>query len=227
MNQVVAKAIVLKRLDFQEAARIVTFLTRGHGKITLIAKGVRRSKSKLASGIELFSISDITYIPAKKDIGTLVSARLETHFGNIVTDINRTMFAYEALKKIHKITEDEVDEEYFALLAGTMQALDSAQIPQVVTEVWFYVRLLQLTGHGINSHGDNKGSTLVAGQNYLFSYDDMAFYQHPDGSFDDKHIKVMRLASTHSPQALSKVGGVNELCQDLRPLVVQASALIH
>lgn len=67
MNQIVTKGIVLSRTEFGEADRIITVLTTDHGKIRLIAKGVRRIKSKSAGGIELFSVSDITYIPGRRD----------------------------------------------------------------------------------------------------------------------------------------------------------------
>ncbi len=113
MNQIVTKGIVLTRTDYGEADRIITMLTPDQGKVRVIAKGVRRVKSKLAGGIELFSVSSITYIPGRKEIGTLVSTRLQQHFGNIVKDIDRTMLGYELLKRLNKATEDDVDDDYF------------------------------------------------------------------------------------------------------------------
>ena len=94
MKQIVTRGIILSRTDFGEADRILTILTHEQGKIRGIAKGVRKVKSKLAGGIELFSISQISFIQGKSDIYTLTSTRLEKHFGNIVHDIDRTMYAY-------------------------------------------------------------------------------------------------------------------------------------
>ncbi|MDO8591465.1 MAG: DNA repair protein RecO, partial [bacterium] len=71
MNRYVTQGIVLSRTDFGEADRILTFLTNDHGKVRAIAKGVRKSKSKLAGGIELFSISDLTLIIGRGEINTL------------------------------------------------------------------------------------------------------------------------------------------------------------
>jgi DNA repair protein RecO (recombination protein O) len=84
MNQIITTAIILRRTDFGEADRILTLITPDHGKIRLMAKGVRRPKSKLAGGIELFSVSKISYIKGRSEIGTLVSAQLNTHYGTIV-----------------------------------------------------------------------------------------------------------------------------------------------
>ena len=49
------KAIVLRRTDYGEADRILQLLTPS-GKRSVIARGVRKEKSKLAGGIELFSV---------------------------------------------------------------------------------------------------------------------------------------------------------------------------
>src|SRR4051812_30345333 len=105
MRQIVTKGIVLSRTDFGEADRILTVLTPNEGKISLMAKGVRKIKSKLAGGIELFSISSITFIPGRGEVGTLISSRLDIHFSNIVRDINRTMLGYDMLKLINRVTE--------------------------------------------------------------------------------------------------------------------------
>ena len=104
-NQRRTQCIVLLRVDYGEADRIVTVLTPDVGKLTLMAKGVRKVKSKLAGGIELFSTSEITYLPGRGSIATLVSTRLDTHYGTIVSDINRTMLGYELIKLLDKTTE--------------------------------------------------------------------------------------------------------------------------
>jgi DNA repair protein RecO len=68
--QIVTKGIVLSRRDYQEADRILSVLTPDNGKVSLIAKGVRKPKSKLAGGIELFSVSQLTYLPSHNDLKT-------------------------------------------------------------------------------------------------------------------------------------------------------------
>ena len=113
MNQLVTTGIVLHRTNYGEADRIITILTPDMGKLHLIARGVRKVNAKLAGGIELFSVSSVTFIRGKGELGTMVSARLEEHFGEIAKDIDRTMLGYELIKKLDKITEDEADESWF------------------------------------------------------------------------------------------------------------------
>lgn len=212
MRNIVTTGIVLSRTNFQEADRIITVLTPDHGKIRLMAKGVRRVKSKLAGGIELFSVSDVTFLPGRKDIGTLISSRLITHYGNIVGDINRTMLGYELLKRINRVTEDAAGEEYFNLLQATLAGLnDNALLPEL-TEMWLSMQLLKVTGHSPKLKADTAGHDLTADKKYTFSYDDMAFRPHEEGSFTANHIKLLRLGiGTNSPQNLTKVRGTEKL----------------
>ena len=52
------EAIILRRTDYGEADRILNILTPS-GKISAIAKGVRKARSKLAGGIEMFTLAEL------------------------------------------------------------------------------------------------------------------------------------------------------------------------
>jgi DNA repair protein RecO (recombination protein O) len=210
--QQVTDAIVLTRTDYGEADRIITLLTPDHGKLRLMAKGVRRVKSKLAGGVELFSITNITFIKGRSDIGTLVSARLQTHYGHIVQDINRTMLGYELIKQLNKATEDEPEPEYFHLLRESFVALDDSDISLELIKLWFGAQLLRLSGHMPNLQTEPDGTKLAAGQAYEFSFDDSAFMNQPNGVFNTDDIKFLRIVfSGNVPGTLAKVMGASDL----------------
>lgn len=212
MNQIVTKGIVLSRTNYGEADRILTILTPDHGRIRVMAKGVRKLKSKLAGGIELLSISDITFIKGKGDIGTLISTRLSRHFGHIVSDLSRTMFAYEALKRVNKSVEDNAGEEYFKLLAATMEGLDNLELSQTVVEFWFEAQLLKLAGHSPNLKTDTSGKALESGQTYGFDLDNMAFVHRPNAEYSANHIKLLRLAlGLESPIGFKQIKDADNL----------------
>ncbi len=206
MRHIVTEGIILSRTNFGEADRIITVLTPDNGKIRLIAKGVRKIKSKLAGGIELFSISHISYIQGKGDISTLVSTRLQKHFGRIVEDINRTLFGYQVLKIINRVTEDNTDQDYFELVARTLSGLNKLDLNQQAIELWLYAQLLKLAGHTPNLKTDTAGNRLELDKKYKFNIDKMAFSTAPQGSFVSNHIKLLRLAiSLDSPESLNQV----------------------
>lgn len=204
--QVVTKGIVLSRRDYQEADRILSVLTPDQGKVSLIAKGVRRPKSKLAGGIELFSVSQLTYLPSRSDLKTLVSSRLIQHYGNIVKDIQRTMLGYEFMKRLQKVIEESAGGEYFVLLQTGIAGLDNLEIPIEVVETWYNMQLLQMTGHSPNLQTDSTGAALKSGKTYIFEFDEMTFTPGPDGEPSTDVIKYLRLAFvTASPAALAQV----------------------
>ena len=136
-NQIITQGIILSRTDYGEADRILTLLTPDHGKLHLLAKGVRKVKSKLAGGIELFSISHITYIRGRGEMGTLISTRLIHHYDKIVKDITRVQLGYELIKQLNKATEDEPEPEYFELMQQAFEALDDTTTGTELIQVWF------------------------------------------------------------------------------------------
>lgn len=214
------KAIVLNRLDYGEADRILTLLTPDQGKLSLMARGVRRVKSKLAGGIELFSVSDITFARGRGELGTLVSSRLETHYDKITGDLDRTMLAYDFIKTLHKNTEDQPEAEYFALLNNAFGALNQTSVPPGIVRIWFLSQLLDLAGHSPNLQTDNSAQPLQETKKYNFSVDDMSFTPSENGRFGSEDIKMLRLAQNqNSVNLLSKIRGGEVISQRLMPLL--------
>jgi DNA repair protein RecO len=223
MKQLVTEAIILSRTDYGEADRIITMLTPEQGKVRVLAKGVRRVKSKLAGGIELFSVSTITHMQGRSEqgLGTLISTRLNKHYPHIVDDLDRTMLGYDLIKQLHKLTEDQAGPEYFRLLQQSFEALDDASVPLPVVRAWFQAELLRHGGHAPNLHTDAAGSKLEAGQTYDFSLEDMCFSPRPQGGrFTADHIKFLRLAfAGTTPHILAQVQGAAQLLKPLAPLI--------
>lgn len=218
--QFVSSGIVLSRIEFGEADRIVTILTPDHGKLHLMAKGARRLKSKLAGGIELFSESDITFMPGRSDIGTLISARLHRHYSKIVDDIQRVQLGYELIALLHKNTEDAAEAGYYLLLQTAFQALDTPSVSQALIRNWFTAQLLRLGGHTPNLRTDPTGITLRPGESYSFDHDKTAFLTHAGGRYDQSHIKLLRLLfGGTNPQALAKIDGADKLMPAIEPLL--------
>lgn len=223
MKQVSTKGIVLARTDYGEADRIIKFLTPDNGKISVIAKGVRKNKSKLAGSIELFSVSELTYIVGKSEIYTLISARLINHYGNIVKEIERTNCAYNFIKTIDKATAEHPEKDYFNLLSLAFEALDDLSLDPGITAIWFNMQLLKLGGHSPNLQTDTAGEKLDVSNIYNFELDSMCF--SPDksehGIFNANHIKFLRLGfNASNPQTLHRVDKAKELTNNTQAIVM-------
>ncbi len=214
MNTVVTTGIILTRINYGEADRILTFLTPDHGKVRALAKGVRKVKSKLAGGIELFSESNISYIPSRGEINTLISTRLITHYGKIVKDMARTNFGYTAIKQINKVTEDEASSGYYEVLKIVFGSLNTEEVDLALVEFWFYVQLLKLSGHTPNLQTDTKGMKLAEASGYTFNVETFGFTPDQRGNVKSSHIKFFRLAlNANEPTRLSRIDGFEKIIQ--------------
>jgi DNA repair protein RecO (recombination protein O) len=229
VNRLQTSGTVLRRTDYGEADRIVTMLTPDYGKLRLMARGVRKPKSKLAGGIELFSVSDVTFIRGKGDIGTLISTRLVKHYGRIVNDIERVRLGYDLIKLLDKVTEDEPEPEYFELMEQALEALDDPEISQTLIRAWFSAQLLAQAGHSPNLKTDTSGRDLQPGQKYGFDFERMSFEPIEKGGFAGDDIKFLRLLfNGNRPKALSRVDGLDGLLgRCAPPLSVMLSSHIR
>jgi DNA repair protein RecO (recombination protein O) len=197
-NQITTRAIVLKRINYQEADRIITVLTPDKGSVSLIAKGARRAKSKLAGGIELFCINQVVYIPGRGEVSTLVSSRMQKSFQDIAKDIDKTMLGYEFLKIISKLTQDEAGQEYFEILEEALEALRDSKVNYKIVGSWFYMKLLDVTGHRPRLDKDLSGNPFNAEGLYEFSFEGMGFVgtqasENSKGAYQPNHIKLLKL----------------------------------
>ena len=55
-------AITLRRADYKDSSQIVTFYTRGYGKIQVLVKGLKRSLKGISGGIDLLTHNNIVFI---------------------------------------------------------------------------------------------------------------------------------------------------------------------
>ena len=95
-NIVKTEGIVLKRMDFRETSRIVTLYTKSFGKIKVLAKGVRRPKSKFGSSLETLTRTAIVfYKREQKDLYTISEGDILDSFERLRSDL--TGFGYTSI----------------------------------------------------------------------------------------------------------------------------------
>lgn len=220
MKQIKTKAIVLSRTNFQEADRILTLLTLDQGKVSALARGVRKERSKLAGGIELFSVNDASFIVGRGDLYTLTSTRMIKHFPNISADIDRTMLGYELLKRLNRSVEAGAEPEYFHLMEETLAILNEPTMPLALVELWFNAKLLKLGGHQPNLLTDVDARNLTETQSYMFDIERMAFTQSHRGRYGSKHIKLLRLVfGTDEPMKLKQINKIDDVLPENNRLI--------
>jgi len=218
MNKIVDKAVVLRRTNYREADRVVSFLTENNGKITCLAKGVRKQKSKMSGGIEPYCQVEITFIKGRGGMAMLTSSKIIAHYGNFMTNYSRLELAQNIIKTIDRQTEDSSESEYFTLTVEALEQVNT-NIDDKVLELWWLANYLNTAGSGLNTASQTNGQKLLEDKLYLFDLDSGGFFVHPDGVFSPNHIKYLKLACYNTPDKLLKVTKATELSNDLLPSI--------
>lgn len=218
------RAIVLRRTNYGEADRILQLLTP-EGKRSVIARGVRREKSKLAGGIELFAVSDIVITEGRGDIGILTSARLVQFYRHILEDYDRMQFGYEAVKHVMKASEMVDGPEWYDVLSEVLMALDAVKVPRQLTEMWFYLRYAALLGHELSFSHDINGQPLQSNQQYTYDAGEKGLRVDLKGNLTSDHIKFMRLVGIKPLEIVAQIGGVEAILIDCWLIARQHAAI--
>lgn len=190
-NEIRTSGYILRRTNYGEADRILNIITP-LGKITAIAKGVRKEKSKLAGGIEMFSLIDFNIHKGKSEFGIVTAAQMKKYFGNIIKDLGRIELAGLVLKKVSLAADSSDNSDYFKIVDQCLRELDNGMRLGLV-ESWFLINLKKAMGEEINVYRDEKGEKLSAEEIYSWDYAAETFFEDKNGKFGENEIKMLRL----------------------------------
>lgn len=120
------EGIILKRSNFGEADRILTVFTRHYGKIKVLAKGVRRIKSRRGPNVELFNWV-ILFLTRGKNFDLLSEAEIKNSFSSLKGDLRKVAFTYYFCELVDGLCpEKQENRRAFDLLTKTLQDLTTA-----------------------------------------------------------------------------------------------------
>ena len=186
--------VVLRRTNYGEADRILNIITPG-GKVSAIAKGVRKSKSKLAGGVEMFCLSELVVHFGRGKMGTVTGAKMVRYYSGVLRDFERMELAGMVLKKVGRAAEHTDSPEWFNVTRQVLEGLDEGMDVRVV-EAWFLLNLLRVSGEEVNLYRDVTGEKLRVDGRYDWEVAEDAFVENGQGRYGADEIKVMRLMST-------------------------------
>lgn len=213
MSTLRTRAIVLRRTNYGEADRILQLLTP-EGRRSVMARGVRKEKSKLAGGIELFAVSDVVIASGKGELGILTSARLVHFYRRILEDYDAMQFGYEAVKLVARASETVDEPEWYDVLAEVLMGLDAPAVSRQLVETWFYLRYAALLGAELSLVNDINGKPLLPGARYAYDIGEKGLRESASGDLTADHVKLLRLISAKSLKVLAQIGGVETILPD-------------
>jgi DNA repair protein RecO (recombination protein O) len=140
------EAVVLRTHKLGEADRIVTMLSRQHGKIRAVAKGVRRTASKFGSRLEPFMVVDVQLYEGRTlDIVTQAES-LGAYGADIAADYGSYTAANAMVETTDKITDDSGSLQQYLLLVGGLRALSRREHASGLILDSFLLRSLSIAG---------------------------------------------------------------------------------
>ncbi len=139
------EAIVLSRMDYGEADRIITVYTPQRGKLRVIAKGVRRPTSRMGPHLEYFTRCHLM-LAKGRELDVVSGAETVDHHLGLRGDLDAYGHASHMAELLLRMTEDRQENEAaYDLLAKSLKLLADAVDPFAVTR-HFELALLALLG---------------------------------------------------------------------------------
>lgn len=139
------EGVILKKRNFGEADRLLTIFTRDFGKITALAKGARRPRSKKAGHIELGNWCKL-FVARGKNIDLLTEVQLKRAFGIADFREERANQIYHLLEIVENLTPiHQKNREVFILLVHFLKKIASSEDFNLVSSV-FKIKLLSILG---------------------------------------------------------------------------------
>jgi DNA repair protein RecO (recombination protein O) len=140
-----SEAIVLKRIDFGEADRLLTLFSRERGKIKAVAKGARKPQSRKTGHVDQFMRTNFLFAEGR-DLAIITQAEMVEAYPALREDLVRTTYAAYAVELLDRFTvEEDRHVNIYNLLADALGWL-------ALTDDWmlaaryYELRLLALTG---------------------------------------------------------------------------------
>jgi DNA repair protein RecO (recombination protein O) len=137
---------VLRKLDYGEADRIFTLLTRTHGKVGAIAKGVRKPSSKLGPSLELYGHIDVLLAKGRGELDVVAQVSRIPGY-RIEGSVERMAHAALIAELAERVCEDRHPlDGVYELAVASLDELSRESDPRRAS-AWFLLTALDLLGY--------------------------------------------------------------------------------
>lgn len=161
------RVIILKSIDYQESSKIITVLSKEHGRIAILAKGAKRVKSKFAGCIEPGYILDVVYYyKQSRSVQTLTEAAVHTSFLGVLPSLERSALVYSTLEIVSQLVhEGEKNEALYDLTSNILLWLHDRD--EIKLSLLAYIQVRAATTVGLNLNTEIE--RVVNEQDYFFN----------------------------------------------------------
>ncbi len=172
MGLIDSKAVVLKTQDYRENDKLVWLYTEQCGKITCIAKGAKRSKSKFLSITLPLCYGEYTFFRGK-NMANIQEGKILKSFQSLMDNLDKLTYATYVCELVDIATEDgEANKWLFREFITILYLLNTDALDYEILARSFELKVLKATGYGL--HLDNCAicKKKISVSNYI----DLSYY---------------------------------------------------
>lgn len=141
------QGIVLRVTDYNDRDALLTVLTRGHGRLTIKARGLRRKNSPLTAPCQLLAFGEFTLFEYRGQytINEAHSIELFSSLRRSLTKLSLATYFAQVSEMLSQ--EDLPNPELLSLLLNGLYALCNLKLPEAQIKAVFELRAACLSGH--------------------------------------------------------------------------------
>ena len=140
------EGIVLRTHKLGEVDRILTILTKEHGQIRAVAKGVRKPSSRFGARLEPFMVCDLQLYEGKNLDTVSQVEQLASYGSEIVADYPKYTAASAMVEAAERLTRENSNQQQYLLLLGGLRALAQSKYESSQILDSYLLRSLALSG---------------------------------------------------------------------------------
>jgi|SRR5690625_909831 len=139
--------IVIRTMDHGEGNKIVTLYTEMSGKLSVMARGAKRVKSRHSAVTQLFTYGEYTFFKAT-GMGTLNAGEIIHAYHKLREDLAKTAHASYIVELVDRIIseKDEASQGLFHQLKAALEAIEAGKDGSIITHI-FELKMLYMAGY--------------------------------------------------------------------------------
>lgn len=142
------EGIVVRSTDYGEGNKILVIFSKEQGKISLMARGAKKIKSRHAAVSQLFTHGIFTYYKGNaSQMGTLNHGEVMTSHRSLQENLEKTAYGSYLVELVDRLFPDQEGSTYvFYQLCAALNAIDENKDSQIITHI-FELIMMKSSGY--------------------------------------------------------------------------------
>jgi DNA repair protein RecO (recombination protein O) len=213
MKKYNSRAVVLRNFKYKDSDKIFTLFTKEYGKISALARGVRKISSRRSGNLDTLNLISVKIHEERSGIKNIEEVKTLESFKTIKKDLKKSLKAYYIAELVHKSTEEgEKLESIFNLLVRFLKVLEKNGYSGDLFVTYFEINLMKLLGYELTLDKCRKCGKVLdeSWEKYKFNID--------NGSIECEKCSRFGVGLTKECALAFKSVSEGKMSKDLHPL---------